>query len=201
MKVLIEAIEFAAHAHGKQTRKYSGLPYIQHPIRVMHKLYQHTNAKCSGNPVYENVEYLGWISRVGLPAAICHDVLEDTAVTHKELSAGLGIEVATLVDELTKKEDAALPRKERKRLEVERLSTVSSGAKLIKLLDRQDNLEDLIRSGCPAEWVSMYTKESRLLVDVIGLEYPSLRDDIVKIIDLLERSGSRDAGEEVNTCL
>jgi len=39
VKLLIEAIDLATHAHGKQARKYSGLPYIQHPIRVMHKLF------------------------------------------------------------------------------------------------------------------------------------------------------------------
>lgn len=178
MKPLIEAIELATQAHGEQTRKYSGRSYIEHPIRVMCKLYKYASA--------QQDEYLGWICMVGLPAAVCHDVLEDTTVTYKELSDRLGIGVANLVLELTNRDNTSLPRAERKRLDRERLSNVSSNAKLIKLLGRQDNLEDVVKFGGPVGWVSEYTEESRLLVDIIGSEYPRLRDDIMEIITLLE---------------
>ena len=41
---LQEAIEFATEAHGDQKRKYTGEPYITHPIAVMEI--------CKGGPTY-----------------------------------------------------------------------------------------------------------------------------------------------------
>lgn len=205
MNHIVEEIEFASHAHGKQTRKYSGLPYIQHPIRVCKKLYEYgatggnpciycRAGRCSGKG--EKINFASWIDTVGLSAAVCHDVLEDTPVTYEELSKKMGNYIADVVNELTKKEDASLPRAERKRREIERLSTVSCGAKLIKLLDRQDNLEDVLEYGGPAEWVLEYTKESRLLLDTIGSEHPAIKEDIVKLVEQIEKQIKKDIAAE-----
>lgn len=176
MKLLIEAIDIATHAHGKQVRKYSGFPYIQHPIRVMHRLYNFSSA----------VRHLYWIDEIELSAAVCHDVLEDTAVASQELTERLGKAVTSIVLELTKCETPGLPRHERKRLETERLSKVSNKAKLIKLLDRQDNLEEIIRFGAPEIWVSKYVSESRLLLDAIGSAYLPLKEEIMGIVGTIE---------------
>jgi (p)ppGpp synthase/HD superfamily hydrolase len=63
---LDEATALARRAHAGQTDK-AGRPYIEHPLRVMHRL----------RGEYEQL------------AAILHDVLEDTPVTENDLrSAG-----------------------------------------------------------------------------------------------------------------
>jgi (p)ppGpp synthase/HD superfamily hydrolase len=77
---LDEAIALARRAHAGQTDK-AGRPYIEHPLRVMHRL----------RGEYEQT------------AAILHDVLEDTTVTEDDLrAAGCSELVITAVLALTK---------------------------------------------------------------------------------------------------
>lgn len=56
----------AAHAAVGQRRKYTGEPYIVHPLEVMALLRKHAT-----RPVTDEM----------LAAAACHDVVEDTGVT------------------------------------------------------------------------------------------------------------------------
>lgn len=77
------AFHFAKAAHGKQTR-FTGEPYITHPVAVAQILAQ---------------------MRMDPPtimAAILHDVVEDTPVNQEEIEARFGKEVADLVDGVTK---------------------------------------------------------------------------------------------------
>lgn len=74
---------FAKQAHGTQAR-YTGEPYITHPLTVAHILAQ---------------------MRMDPPtimAAILHDVLEDTPIEQPEIIEKFGNEVAELVDGVTK---------------------------------------------------------------------------------------------------
>ncbi|RDI41704.1 bifunctional GTP diphosphokinase/guanosine-3',5'-bis pyrophosphate 3'-pyrophosphohydrolase [Aquicella lusitana] len=78
-----KAYLFAKEAHGSQSR-YTGEPYITHPVAVAQILAQ---------------------MRMDPPtimAAILHDVVEDTPVTQAELIEKFGNEVAELVDGVTK---------------------------------------------------------------------------------------------------
>ena len=78
-----EAYRFAEEAHSGQYRK-SGEPFIEHPLSTalyLADLHFDYNA---------------------LRAALLHDVVEDTSVTHEELVERFGEEVATLVDGVTK---------------------------------------------------------------------------------------------------
>lgn len=77
---LDEATALARRAHAGQTDK-AGRPYIEHPLRVMHRL----------RGEYEQM------------AAILHDVLEDTPITENDLrSAGCPETVVAAVRALTK---------------------------------------------------------------------------------------------------
>jgi len=78
------AVDVALNAHKEQKRK-SGIPYIVHPILVAAITAFNGNAD-------ESMAI----------AALLHDVVEDTHITLEEVERDFGIEVAHLVDGLTK---------------------------------------------------------------------------------------------------
>ncbi|HWH95242.1 MAG TPA: HD domain-containing protein [Baekduia sp.] len=73
------ALEFAAGRHAGQVRDADRAPFILHPLEVAHLLH--------GRDYPDHV----------IAAGVLHDVLEDTDVTHDELEARFGKEVADLV--------------------------------------------------------------------------------------------------------
>ena len=117
------ACRFAAKAHGDQVRKYTGEPYINHPIEVA-RLVASVTDDCET-----------------ISAAFLHDVIEDTLVEFADIvDAGFGRSIAILVDEVTdvsKLSDGN--RAYRKNLDLEHLAKASDRAKTIKLADLIDN--------------------------------------------------------------
>ena len=84
-----------------------------------------------------------------LAAAALHDTIEDTETTLTELEAEFGSQIASIVAEMT--DDKALPKAERKRLQIERASHKSREAAFVKLADKICNLRDMASSP-PANW-------------------------------------------------
>jgi guanosine-3',5'-bis(diphosphate) 3'-pyrophosphohydrolase len=82
-------------------------------------------------------------------AAVLHDTLEDTDATEDQLRDRFGLEVFSLVEEVS--DDKSLPKEERKRLQIEHVTKCSYKAKIIKLADKIDNLTDLV-SNTPEGW-------------------------------------------------
>lgn len=80
---LSRAIEFATLAHGEQVRKYTGQPYITHPIAVSRLV------RRFGGDLAMQV------------AAVLHDTVEDTHVSPAEFEMHFGHDVAALVEHLT----------------------------------------------------------------------------------------------------
>ena len=79
------AIEKATLAHNGQKRKGTDTPYIVHPFEVAQIL---TATGCNEHTVI---------------AGLCHDLLEDTAVSKLELQAEFGSRVAEIVEACTEK--------------------------------------------------------------------------------------------------
>ena len=140
VRKLDQVLKFASDAHEGQKRKYTGEDYINHPIAVA-SLVRMLN-------LYKNIELQF--------AAILHDVLEDTKVTHEEMRTFLfkilSVEeaktvfglVVELTDVFTKEAFPEFNRKKRKELEAERLSFASLDARFIKTLDMKDNLKSIM---------------------------------------------------------
>lgn len=82
-------------------------------------------------------------------AAVLHDTVEDTGVTHAELVEQFGKDVADLVAEVS--DDKNLPKAERKRRQIEHAPHLSTRAKILKLADKTSNLRALAKSP-PADW-------------------------------------------------
>ena len=129
---LLDAIDFAAHAHRHQRRKGAmAVPYINHCVGVATRL-----ARC------------GVAELAVLQAAILHDVVEDTEVTLAEVAARFGAEVAGLVGEVT--DDKSLEYAARKQAQIDHAAHKSPGAACIKIADKACNLDDLVSD--PPSW-------------------------------------------------
>ncbi len=119
---------FAKAAHGSQTR-YTGEPYITHPIAVAEML-----AQMRMDPAT-------------IIAALLHDVVEDTAVTAGEIEAQFGKEVCDLVDGVTKLTQIHFENHAQAQAENLRkmIMAMSSDIRviLIKLSDRLHNMRTL----------------------------------------------------------
>lgn len=169
LALILRAAAFAANKHRNQRRKDTeASPYINHPIAAAHVL-----AKT------------GIDDPVVLCAALLHDTLEDTETTPEELEAEFGLEIASVVAEVT--DDKSLPKAERKRLQIEHAANLSRRAKLVKLADKICNLRDIVESP-PADWSTERKREyfdwARAVVDQITGTHEQLEDAFDTIIDL-----------------
>ena len=132
--LLLEALAFAARKHRDQRRKdEAASPYINHPIALANVLWHEG----------------GVSDATVLAAALLHDTIEDTDTKPEELRAQFGDAIADIVLEVT--DDKALPKAERKRLQVEHAGHISQAAQLVKLADKICNVCD-VASEPPKDW-------------------------------------------------
>lgn len=148
MSLIIRAAQIANSAHHTQLRKWTNRPFIEHPMRVAGRV-----ATIDG--VTESVVAAAWL----------HDVFEDHPNWRKIIENEMPPEVCSLIDELTNKKDPNKNRAERKAEDRERLAKVSRWAKIIKLVDRADNIAEM--SDAEEEFKMLYCGESRLLADAL----------------------------------
>ena len=131
---VLAAVDFAAEKHRHQRRKdRDATPYINHPIALARVL----------------TELAGVHDVEVIIAALLHDTIEDTDTTAAEIAAEFGEAIAAIVVEVT--DDQALPKQERKRLQVAHAPHISGEAKLVKLADKLCNLRDM-RARPPDGW-------------------------------------------------
>lgn len=131
---ILKALHFAAIKHRDQRRKdVEASPYINHPIEVAEVLAREGGV---ADPVI-------------LQAAILHDTIEDTNTTRAELDSVFGSEVRRVVEEVT--DDKALPKTERKRLQIEHGPHLSARAQQVKIADKISNVLGVSKAP-PADW-------------------------------------------------
>ena len=128
-KLIVKAYNYAKEKHGTQCRK-SGEPYIIHPVQVAYILAD-----------------IG-LDEATICAALLHDVVEDTEVTHEDLVRDFGEEIATMVAGVTKLGELRYQAStEERQVENYRKMFLAMGKDirviLIKLADRLHNLRTL----------------------------------------------------------
>lgn len=136
MLLVTNAFDIAIAAHDGQFRKYSGEPYIVHPISV---------ALRANHYMLEPEE---------VAAAYLHDVLEDCGEAWADvIGTKCNSETLSIVRELTKPsklpEHAKKLRQDRHAIDMKHYENMSAAAQRLKMIDRIDNLEDMTR------WVDM----------------------------------------------
>lgn len=147
--VFIKAVLFATAAHDQQRRKYTGEPYIMHPLEVADILVRY--GADDGEMVV---------------AAVLHDVLEDTEATAEQVEGLFGARVRKLVEEVTdvsKLEDGN--RAIRKALDREHIARASPEAKTVKLADLISNTRSIAKHD--KDFAKVYLPEKRLLLNVM----------------------------------
>ena len=122
------AYEFALASHGTQTRK-DGTPYITHPIATA-----------------EIIAEMG-LDEETIIAALLHDCIEDTKVTHEDIVKKFGNRVAELVEGVTKLTRVVYTSKEDEQMENMRKMLLAMAKDirviLIKIADRLHNMRTM----------------------------------------------------------
>lgn len=150
MNLFNRALVFAttAHASVDHRRKWTGEPYIVHPIEV---------AKILADNGVDDEEMLA--------AALCHDVLEDTPVGAEDmLAADFPLPFIHLVVELTTPEYLG-NRAERSAKEKTRLATISARAQTIKCADLISNTRSIVEHD--RAFATVYLPEKAAALDVL----------------------------------
>jgi len=143
------AYEFAKEAHGEQKRKYTGEPYINHPVEVAQIV----------SDVTEDCEMIC--------AALLHDVIEDCGVTWSDLMhEGFGAGIACMVNMLS---DISRPndgnRAARKAIDRVHIAGGSPRAHTVKLADLISNTASITKYD--PGFAKVYMNEKSLLLPIL----------------------------------
>ena len=158
--LMLQAAELAASVHANQVRDGTGMPYIDHPLKVAGLLLLHCEA----------------LTQATVVAAILHDTIEDSPEHARPrladfIARTFSPEVLDLVLEVT---DAPGPVEQRRAAQLEKAPRLSPGACRIKLADKYANLHDLeISRPWPAERMRAYAAHASALAQ--RLKYPDPR--------------------------
>lgn len=169
MSLILNAAILARTAHRGQKRKYTGRDYIEHPARVAGK-----------------VAILMAADEELIAAAFLHDVLEDTQATAEDILSRTNGTVLGYVQWLTNpsKGRTDLKREDRKAMDREHLAKAPQAVKIIKMVDRIDNLLDIVNA--PWDFQALYAHESILLANAIGDANPEMAKDLVDVSEKMK---------------
>lgn len=162
--LILYATSFAIEAHKGQLRKYTGMPYIQHPVEVATLV-----AEMDGTTDM-------------ICAALLHDVVEDTEVTLQELKVFFGDEIATLVGWLT---DVSKPsdgnRAIRKALDREHSFQAPAEAQTVKVADFISNFKTITKYD--RNFSVVYMREMELLLNGLTKADPMILTRAFRLVD------------------
>lgn len=147
------AFHFAKIAHAAQKRKFSGAPYIVHPVSVS----LNAGSYFEDRPATRDK---------AIVTALLHDTVEDTEATHESIRAIFGEEIADNVKALTKPELSFGNRAARKQKMADDLAVSNEVVKVVKMCDIMDNLPDMAHND-PSFVREKYLDECKLIFNAI----------------------------------
>lgn len=188
-----KAIDFAIKYHGDQLRD-SGSPYYQHPLEVAYII---TKMRLDSTSVI---------------VALLHDTLEDTELTFEDISREFSLEIANLVDGVTKLTKLEFQPDHIRQAENFRklLLAISDDIRvlLVKLADRLHNMRtiDFIKNDDRRVKIALETSEiygplaERIGMQEIKLElqdaafkvlHPDIRASIIRRLEEINSDGQK----------
>lgn len=170
--VYLGAIMYAELKHAGQVRKFSGEPYVNHPVRVAKTLSAYTTDYSI------------------LAAAVLHDTLEDTDTTIEDLVRLFGDRVANLVKALTN-DPEEIKRVGKTQHLLEKMAKMDDETLLIKLADRLDNVQDVTFDPTSEryEWSQKYADQTQTLLE--SLETRESPEVSIGCKDLMKKIGEK----------
>ena len=174
------AYKFAHNAHIKQKR-YSGDPYISHPIAVANIL---AELKLDGPTI---------------TTALLHDTIEDTEITFEDVKNRFGEEIAELVDGVTKISKLEMQNKSLTIAENFRKLILATSKDirvlLVKLADRLHNMRTI-------ESINDLEKRKRIAKETMEIYAPlAQRMGILRVRDELEDLSFKILNEEARNMI
>jgi (p)ppGpp synthase/HD superfamily hydrolase len=163
-KLINDALMLAIKAHGTQRRKYTGEPYVIHPIGV--------------SKIVETVKHTPEM----VAAALLHDVVEDTPVTLKEIRDQFGPLVAEYVHYATnvsEKNDGN--RTFRKKMDADHFAMGPAESQTIKIADLIHNSDTIIEHD-QKFFHSTYKYEKKYMLEVLTKADPILVEQAQTIL-------------------
>lgn len=164
-KLVNDALMFAIKAHGTQRRKYTGQPYIVHPVGV---------AK-----IVETVDHTPDM----IAAALLHDVVEDCNVTLEELCDTFGPKIGMYVHYCTnvsEKRDGN--RAFRKKMDADHFAIGPPESQTIKVADCIFNSKGVMKYD-QKFFHSTYKYEKQYMLGVLTKADPILLNQAQEILD------------------
>ena len=179
MNDLEYAIDYAKRAHKGQMRKFGGAEYVNHPIKVAILV----------------KAYFPSLPDATVYAALLHDVVEDTDIPTDLLFYEFGLEVASLVFNLTKTYQDDAPYEVKVVSELNRYDLIQNEEVLaIKLCDIYANLCEY--RDAPVQFLKKFVDSKKRLVGLIGIKdidiHRGLIGDIYDLIEEIELYISND---------
>ena len=150
-QMLHVAYLYAKAAHAGQLRDDGVTPHVEHCKRVAYRV------AAMKDPLDETII-----------AAMLHDTVEDTGLTLGDIltdwGSSVAAKVAWLTDEYTPEKYPRMNRRARKREEAWRIAKAPLDVRMVKAIDRADNLRDMeLRDAEDAAWLRVFLTESKEL--------------------------------------
>ena len=164
-KLINDALMLAVKAHSNQRRKYTGEPYVVHPVHV--------------SEIVETVEHTPEM----IAAALLHDVVEDTWVTLRQIQIQFGSVVAEYVHYCTnvsEKKDGN--RTFRKKMDADHFAMGPAESQTIKIADLISNAESIIKYD-QKFFHAAFKHEKQYMLSVLTKADPTLREMAEKYLE------------------
>ncbi len=155
-KLVNDALMFAIKAHGNQRRKYTGEPYITHPVAVAE--------------IVETIDHTPDM----IAAALLHDVVEDTDVTMDELCNAFGPKIGMYVHYSSNvSEQGDGNRTFRKKMDADHFALGPTESQTIKVADLISNADSIIKHD-QKFFHTAFKHEKRYMLNVLTKANPIL---------------------------
>lgn len=177
-----EIKDFAIMKHNGQKRKYTGEPYINHPISLAQIIRQVCDKISETTAI--DIDYINRLENV----AYLHDTVEDTDATVEEIRERFGEYYASMTEWLTnisKPTDGN--RSIRKKIDLDHILQAPVDAIIVKLADVYDNCKDLEKRD--KGFAQVYFKEKRQFINAlkdkhyVGTVENLIMQDLISLIE------------------